>query len=205
MQTRDNFSPDISVDEGFRKFEMFCKDIQFLVTSDEANKRDRSIRNIIDLRQTEFGRRQDRAIPSLLNDLERSFAFKAAISMALVMKEFKILGLGSELEIIPKPLPSKEPPVVSIIEALDNSITPRFSNGGKDYFDPQQQTESENNAKGTGVTIASPKTEFVVDLEEVRDPHGLPAADQAQSHGLVVFSSLGMEKDSVTVEIHDIE
>jgi hypothetical protein len=125
--------------------------------------------------------------------------------MVSVMEEFKVLGLGSELTIATKPLPSEESLIIAVIEALHDSITPRFSYRDKDHFDAQKQTESEDEAKGTRVAIAPPKAEFVVDLEEVWNPHGFPATDQAQSHGLIVFGSLGMEKDTVAVEIHDIE
>ncbi len=125
--------------------------------------------------------------------------------MVSIVEELKVLGLGSEVAIAAKPLGSEESSVIGIIKALHNSITPRFSYRDEDHFDPQQQTDSEDNAKGTGVTIASPKTELVVDLKKVGYAHSLPTADQAQSHGLVVFSSLGMKKDPVAVEIHDIE
>jgi hypothetical protein len=125
--------------------------------------------------------------------------------MVSVMEEFKVFGLGSEVAIATKPLPSEESPIIGIIEALHDSITSRFSYRNKDHFDAQKQTESEDDAKRTRVTIASPKAEFVVELEEVWNPHGLPATDQAQSHGLVVLPSLRVKKDSVTVEIHDIE
>jgi hypothetical protein len=125
--------------------------------------------------------------------------------MVSVMEEFKVLGLGSQVTIAAKPLSSEKSLIVAIIEALHDSITPRFSYRDKDHFDTQKQTESEDDAKGTRVTIAPPKAEFVVDLEEIWNSHGLPAADQAQGHGLIVFGSLGMEKDTVTVEIHDIE
>jgi len=125
--------------------------------------------------------------------------------MIPVVEEFKVSRLGSEMTIAPKPLCSEESSVVSLIEAFHNSITPRFSYRDEDYFDPHEQTEPEDDAKGARVTIASPETEFVVELEEVGNSHGLPATDQAQSHGLVVFCSLGMEKDAVAVEIHDIE
>jgi hypothetical protein len=114
-----------------------------------------------------------------LKDLERSLAFKAAIPMALVVEEFKVLGLGSELTIAPKPLPSKEPSIVGIIEALHDAIAPRFSDRDEDYLDPQEQTESKDNAKGARIAIASPKTELIVDLKEVRDPHGPPATKKA--------------------------
>jgi hypothetical protein len=125
--------------------------------------------------------------------------------MIPVVEELKVLGLRSEMSVTPKPLGPKESSIIRIIEAFHNSITPRFSYRDEDDFDPHQQTEPEDNTKGMGITIASPKAEFVVDLEKVWDPHGLPAADQAQSHGLVVFVSLRMERDPVAVEIDNVE
>jgi hypothetical protein len=125
--------------------------------------------------------------------------------MIPVVEELKVLGLRSEMSVTSKPLGPKESSIIGIIEAFHNSITPRFSHRDKDNFDPHQQTEPEDDAKGAGITIASPKAEFVVELEKIWDPHGLPAADQAQSHGLVVFVSLWMEKDPVAVEIDNVE
>ena len=179
MQACNNFSLDIRIDKIFRKHKMFSKDIQLSITSDEPDERDRSIGDIIDLRQTKFGRGQDGGISSLLNDLERSLAFKATIPMVLVVEEFEVLGLESELTIAPKPLPSKESPVVGIIKALHDAITPRFSDRDEDDLDSQQQTEPEDNAKGARVTIAPTKTKFVVDLKEVGDSHGFPATNEA--------------------------
>lgn len=125
--------------------------------------------------------------------------------MVSIVEELEVLGLRSEVAIVPKPLHSEESSVVGIIETFDHSITPRFSYGDKDHLDSHQQTESEDDAKGARVTIASSKTEFVVDLKKVWNTHGLPAEDQAQSYGLVVFPPLGMEKGPVAVEIHHIE
>ncbi len=87
--------------------------------------------------------------------------------------------MGSELAITPKPLSSKEPAVVGIIKALHDAIAPRFSDRDEDHLDSQQQTEPEDNAKGARVTIASTKTEFVVDLKKVGDSHGFPATNEA--------------------------
>jgi len=56
MQTGNDFSLNIRIDEGFRKSKMFSKDIQFLVTADEADKGDRPVRNVIEHRQGEFFR-----------------------------------------------------------------------------------------------------------------------------------------------------
>ena len=199
MQTRDNFGSNIGVNKVFGKLEMFSKDIQLPITSDETNERDGSVRNVIDLWEAKFRRRQNWGIPSLLNDLERSLAFKIAIPMVLIMKELEVLGLGSELAITPKPLSSKEPAVVGIIKALDSPITPRFPYGDENNLDSQRKAEPEDDAEGTRVAVASTKTELVVDLKEVWNSHGSPTTNQSHGYGLVVFSSLRVDKDAMTV------
>jgi hypothetical protein len=184
---------------------MLSEDIQLSITSDKANKRDGSLWDIGNLWQGELWLWESREITLLLDELGRGFPFEEAVTMIPVMEELKVLGLRSEMSVTPKPLGPKESSIIGIIEAFHNSITPRFSYRDEDNFDPHQQTEPEDDAKGARITIASPKAEFVVELEKVWDPHGLPAANQAQSHGLVVFVSLWMEKDPVAVEIDNVE
>jgi len=121
------------------------------------------------------------------------------------VEEFKVLRLGFEMAIVTKPLSPEELSIIGVVEAFDSTITPRFSDRDEDYFYSQHQTEFDDDAKGMRIPIASPETEFVVDLKKVGDSHSLPTTDQAQSDGLVVFPSLGMEEDSVTVKIHDIQ
>lgn len=125
--------------------------------------------------------------------------------MVSVMEEFKVLGLRSEMTIAPKPLGSKESSIVGLVETFHHSITPGFSYRDEDHFDSQKQTESEDDAKGARITVASSETKFVVHLKKVWNPHGFPTAKQALSYGLVVFGPLGIEKDSVAQTIHDIE
>jgi hypothetical protein len=190
---------NIGVNKVFGKLEMFSKDIQLLITSDEPNERDGSVRNVIDLWEAKFRGRQNGDIPSLLNDLERSLAFKITIPMVLVMKELKVLGLGSELAITPKPLSSEEPTVVGIIKALHSPITPRLPDGDENNLDSQRKAEPEDDTEGTRVAVASTKTELVVDLEEVWNSHSSPTTKQSHGYGLVVFSSLRVDKDAMTV------
>ncbi len=140
-----------------------------------------------------------------MDELERGLAFETAITMVSIVEELEVPGLGSEVAIATKPLGSEEFPAIGIIKALHHSIAPRFPDWDEDHFDPQQETKLEDNAKGARVTIAPAKTELVVDLKKVRQSHGLPTADQAQSYGLIVFPSLGVKKDPVAVKIHDIE
>jgi hypothetical protein len=54
MQAGDNFSPDIRVDKGLRKLKMFSEDIEFSIASDETNKRDSSVRDVINFGELKF-------------------------------------------------------------------------------------------------------------------------------------------------------
>lgn len=121
------------------------------------------------------------------------------------MMELEIPGLGLEMAVTPKPLDSKETLVIGVIKAFDRSITPRFPNRDEDGLDPQRETKSENNPKGAWVAIAPAEGQLVVELQNVGHPHGLPASDQSLGNSLVVLGSLGMEKDAMSVKIHDIE
>jgi hypothetical protein len=141
----------------------------------------------------------------LLDLLERGLSLKAAIAVVFIMEEFKVLRLGTEIPITPEPLGSKETAVIGVIEALHGTIPPGFSDGDKDDFDRQGKTEAKDDAERTGMPIAAPKAKFVVELKEVGDAHGFPAADQALSDRSVVFAPLGMDKDPVTVKVYHME
>jgi hypothetical protein len=141
----------------------------------------------------------------LLDLLERSLSLKAAIAVAFIMEEFKVLRLGTEIPITAKPLGSEEAAVIGVIEALHGTVPPGFSDGDKDGFDVEGKTEAKDDAERTGMPIAAPKAEFVVELKEVGDAHGFPATNQALSDCSVVFVPLGMDKDPVTVKVDHME
>ena len=69
MQTRNDFSSDISIDKGLREFKMFSEDIQFSITSDETDKRDGSLWDVGNLGQGELWRWENRKITLLLDEL----------------------------------------------------------------------------------------------------------------------------------------
>lgn len=54
MQTSNDFSSNVSIDKGLRELKMFSKDIELSVTSDKADERDCSIRNVVNVRQCEL-------------------------------------------------------------------------------------------------------------------------------------------------------
>ena len=54
MQTSNDFGSDVSIDKAFSKLKMLSENIQLPVTSDETDERDRSVRDVINLRQSKF-------------------------------------------------------------------------------------------------------------------------------------------------------
>ncbi len=50
-----------------------------------------------------------------------------------------------------------------------------------------------------------PRREFVVDLEKVGKAHRFPAAQHTPGHRLVVFASLGVDKDAMAVKVHNMK
>ena len=59
MQTSNDFSSNISINKSLRELKMFSKDIKFSITSDKTDERDRSVWNVVNVRQFELGRWQD--------------------------------------------------------------------------------------------------------------------------------------------------
>ena len=68
MQTSNDFSSNISIDEGLRELKMLSEDIQLSITSDKANERDGSIWDVGNLRQSELWRWENREIALLLDE-----------------------------------------------------------------------------------------------------------------------------------------
>jgi len=69
MQTSDDFCSDIRIDEVFRELEMFSKDIQFLISADETDKGNCSLRNVIEIGDGEFSGKQGRFETFSLDEL----------------------------------------------------------------------------------------------------------------------------------------
>lgn len=72
-----------------------------------------------------------------MDDLQGRLPLEVAIPVVLIVKELEVLRLGSELEIVPEPLPAEESLVVGIIKAFNGSIAPGFSDGDENGFDSQ--------------------------------------------------------------------
>ncbi len=205
MEVCNDFSPDIGINKFLGDFKMLSKDIQFPITADKADEGDRSFRDVIEIKKLEARRRENADKARLLNRLEGGFAFKAAIAVVFIMEEFEVLRLGTERTITPEPLSTKESPIIGVIEALHRSIPPRLSDGDKGDFDSHGKTEAKDDTERTRMPVAAPKAEFVVDLKEVGDPHGFPAAEQAHGDGFVVFPSLRVDKNAMAVKVDNVK
>jgi hypothetical protein len=157
---------------------MFSPDIQLAVTANESDDRDGPIRDIRDFWKREFRGSQKGFKTSLLKELRRSCALEVAIAMVSVVENLEVFGLSSELCITSKKLPTEESPVIGIIEALHHAISPGLSNRNKNDLDPHQEAKPQDNPQGSGMPMAAMKTQFVVELKEIRYAHGLPTTNQ---------------------------
>jgi hypothetical protein len=69
VQVGDDFSPSIRINELFRNFKVLSKDIKILIASYEADERDGAIGNVINFRQCELWRWDNRSVPLFLDKL----------------------------------------------------------------------------------------------------------------------------------------
>ncbi len=69
MQTGNDSSSNIGIDKGFRKLKMFSKDIELSIASNETDKGDGSLWDIVNLWQGELLGWKDRELALLLDEL----------------------------------------------------------------------------------------------------------------------------------------
>lgn len=125
--------------------------------------------------------------------------------MMSIVEALKILALPFEGSIAREPLPSKEFIVIGIVKVLNNPIAPGLSDGNKHRLNAVEKTQPYHQAKGAGIAVASPKTQFIVELKKIWHPHALPASHQAASDVAVIFTSLSFKVNPMAGYIHDIE
>lgn len=195
----------IGVDYVFWYCKFFAKDIKLSITADEPNKGNGAVRDIVEFRHLGVWPQRHRHIIVVLDNLHGCLALKATVSMISVVEALKILALPFEGSIAWEPLPSKEFIVIGIVKVLNNPIAPGFSNGNKHRLNPVEKTQPYHQAKGAGIAVASPKTQFIVELKKIRHPHALPASHQAASDVTVIFASLSLKVNPMAQDIHDIE
>jgi hypothetical protein len=125
--------------------------------------------------------------------------------MMLIMKPLKILALTFESRIAREPLPPKELVVVGVIEALHDSITPRFSNRDEYRCYAVEQTEPDDNTKRPGMPDTPPEAQLIVQLQEVRHSHRLPAPRQTLCNLVVLLCPLSLNVYPVATDIDYVE
>ena len=87
--------------------------------------------NIVESRQLDIRFQRHRVIIRLLDQLDGSFAFQAAIPMMCVMEALKTLALSLNGCKGWEPLCLKNLPVVRVVEALDDGVV-KVLQGNKD-------------------------------------------------------------------------
>lgn len=107
-----------------------------------------------------------------------------------VMESLKIFALPFESHITPEPLPSEKIFIIGIIETLDHSIAPGLFDRDEYWGNAVVQTQSDHQAKRPRVAVAAPKRQGIVQLEEIRHPHGLPTPHEAVGDLTVILTPL---------------
>ena len=71
MKTGNNFSSHISIDKVLRKLKTFSEDIELSVTADKTDERDRSVRNGVNMWQSELWMWEDRGTANAAASMPR--------------------------------------------------------------------------------------------------------------------------------------
>ncbi len=108
----------------------------------------------------------------------------------LVMKSLKILTLSFQHRITFKPLSAEKLLVISIVKLFNYAVTPGFTRWNKNRLNTKVKAKPNNQTRRSGVAVTSSKTEFIVELKEVRQSDCFPASEQAAGNLSIVFGSL---------------
>ena len=203
--TGDDHGFDIRVNQRFGNDKLLPEDIQLPVAADEPNEDDVPLREVIDARHPRIGRHLHGPVVGSLEDLHRCFALQAAVTVMAVVEPLEVLALSLEGLVARKPLPAKERFVVGIVESLHVPVAPRLADGDEHRCHPVMEAHPDDDPEGSRITVAAPEAQFVVELDEIRDAQGLPAAEEAGSHRLIGLGSLRLEIDLMAEEVHHVE
>ena len=201
----DDHGFDIRVDQLFGNDEPLPEDIQFPVAADKPDQDDGPLGDLLDPGHPRIGRYPYRPVVGVSQNLHRGFAAQAAVPMMAVMEPLEVLALPLEGLVVREPLPAKEHLVVGIVEPLHIPVSPRLADGDKDRRDPVIEAQPDHDPEGSGVTVAAPEAQLVVELSKIRDPHGLPASQEAGGHCVIGLGSLRLEIDPMAEAIHHVD
>lgn len=100
---------------------------------------------------------------------------------------------------------AKEPFVVGVIEPFHNAVTPRLSDRDEDRMNTVAQAEADDHPHGPGIPVAAPEVQRVVQLQVIRDSHGLPTAQKTLADVGILFCSLSLGVDFMAEQVNNIQ
>src|SRR4030043_1900330 len=118
--------------------------------------------------------REDQFLFQARQGLEGSFPLVLAVAIRAVMPVLKgqrflpELGHGGHRDLGEKLLP------VMVVELFDDSVPPRFGRRNEPEMDPVTQAQANQGAHAAGMGWAAEKSQFIVRLQILRDPHPQP-------------------------------
>jgi len=205
VEARGNHGFHIGIDKFLGNHELLPENVQLAITSNktyehDTTARDRDKGGNLGVRSQHQGREV-----VLLEHLIGCLPLETTVAVVPVVKTLKMFCLLLQCCIAREPLPSEELPAIRIVEVLYHPISPGLTNGNKDRCDTVVQTDAQHNAQGAGIAVASPETQFVIDLEKLRDAHRFPASHEACCHVIIFLGPLGLDMHPVAENINNVE
>jgi hypothetical protein len=195
----------IRIDKFLVHDELFPENIQGPITADKTYKQDTTVRNPDDERNLGVRPQYQGREGMLLDYLLRSLPAETAVAVVPVVKTLKVLCLFLQGGIRREPLSPEELPVIRVVEVLHQPVSPGLAYGNEDRGDAVVEAHTQDNPQGSRMAVTSPEAQFVIELQEHRDTHGLPAPHEACRYVKVFLRSLGLDVDPVAEDIHDVE
>jgi len=185
--------------------ELFPKDMQGLIAADETYEQDPAIRDDGDGRNLGVRPQYQGGEIMLLDELGGGLALEAAVPVVPVVKTLEVLCLPFQRGVRGEPLPPEELAVIGVVEVLHDPVPPRLADGDEDRGNAVVEAHTQDDPQGPGMAVTPPEAQFVIELQECRDTHGLPAPHEACRHVQILFRSLGFDIDPVAEHVHDVE
>jgi hypothetical protein len=205
MLARRDDGLHIRIDKILGHDERFPENMEGLIAADEAYEQDPAVRDDGDGRNLRVGTQHQGGEVVLLDDLVGGLALEAAVAVVPVVKTLKILRLPFQRRVAREKLPPEELAVIGVVEVLHDPVPPRLADGDEDRGDAPVEAHAQDDAQGARVAVAPPEAQFVIELQECRDTHSLPAPYEALSHVEVFLGSLGLDIDPVAEHVHDVQ
>ena len=205
VEPRDYDGLNVGIDKFLGCHEFLPENVELSIAADEAYEHDAAIGDRDERGDLGVGPQYQRSEVVLLDYPLGSLPFEATVAVMPVVKTLKVFRLLLQSCVAREPLPSEELPVVRVVEAFNHPVPPRLADGNKDRGDAIVETEAHNEPQGARIAITSPETQFIVDLQKLRDAHCLPALHEACRYLIVFFRPLRLDMHPVAEDIHNVE